>query len=98
MNFIGHGNKIIKEKIMDPDLARELVKKSKHIPISSRIARECIDLAYGFFSPLEGFMNSETLTCVCEEMRLLDGTLWPIPILLDIEKDAIDKNKIKVGE
>ena len=75
MNFTGHGNKLIEEHIIDSDNVRELIKKLKQIPISSRVARECIDLAYGFFSPLNGFMNSKTLSSVCEEMQLLDGTL-----------------------
>jgi len=98
MNFTGHGNKLIEEHIIDSDNARELIKKLKQIPISSRVARECIDLAYGFFSPLNGFMNSKTLSSVCEEMQLLDGTLWPIPILLDMDKDIIDKNNLKIGD
>jgi len=98
MNFTGHGNKIIEERIIDSTTAKELVKKKKQIPISSRVARECIDLAYGFFSPLKGFMNSETLKSVCQEMKLIDGTLWPIPILLDIDKDNVDKNNLKVGD
>ena len=98
MNFTGHGNKLIEERIIDSDDARELVMKLKQIPISSRVARECINLAYGFFCPLNGFMNSKTLTSVCKEMQLLDGTLWPIPILLDMDKDIIDKNNLKVGD
>ena len=98
MNFTGHGNKLIEERIINSDNARELIKKLKQIPISSRVARECIDLAYGFFSPLNGFMNSKTLSSVCEEMQLLDGTLWPIPILLDMDKDIIDKNNLKIGD
>ena len=98
MNFIGHGNKLIEERVIDSNNARELIKKLKQIPISSRAARECIDLAYGFFSPLNGFMNSKTLTNVCQKMKLLDGTLWPIPILLDMDKDIIDKNNLKIGD
>jgi len=98
MDFTGHGNKMIEERIMESNTAKELIKKTKQIPISSRVARECIDLAYGFFSPLKGFMNSETLTSVCQEMKLIDGTLWPIPILLDIDKDTIDKNNLKIGD
>jgi len=98
MNFTGHGNKLIEERIIDSDDAKELVMKLKQIPISSRVARECINLAYGFFCPLNGFMNSKTLTSVCKEMQLLDGTLWPIPILLDMDKDIIDKNNLKVGD
>ena len=98
MNFTGHGNKLIEERVIDTNKARELIKKLRQIPISSRVARECIDLAYGFFSPLNGFMNSKTLTNVCKEMKLLDGTLWPIPILLDMDKDIIDKNNLKIGD
>jgi len=98
MNFTGHGNKLIEEHIINSNNAKELIKKLKEIPISSRVARECIDLAYGFFSPLNGFMNSKTLSSVCEEMQLLDGTLWPIPILLDMDKDIIDKNNLKIGD
>jgi sulfate adenylyltransferase len=98
MDFIGHGNQVIKERIIDSNAAQELVIKTKQVPISARVARECIDLAYGFFSPLKGFMDSQTLNIVCQEMRLIDGTLWPIPILLDIDKDTINKNNLKVGD
>jgi sulfate adenylyltransferase len=95
MNFTGHGNKIIEERIMDFDAAKELVKKTKQIPISSRVARECIDLAYGFFSPLKGFMGKADVESVCKRMALTDGTLWPIPIIFDIDSEEIKRNGIK---
>jgi sulfate adenylyltransferase len=98
MNYIGHGNKLIKEQIMDSNESYIAIKSLKKIPISSRAARECIDLAYGFFSPLEGFMNSDTLNSVCQKMKLIDGTLWPIPILLDMDRDTINKNNLKIGD
>ncbi|OGF53204.1 MAG: adenylyltransferase [Candidatus Fraserbacteria bacterium RBG_16_55_9] len=41
-------------------------------------------LLNGAFSPLEGFMGKSDYTSVCKEMRLRDGTLWPIPITLDV--------------
>jgi len=97
-NATGHGNKIIKERIMDSATAMKLVKKGKKVPISSRAARECIGLAYGFFSPLEGFMDAQTLSSVCQEMRLTDGTLWPIPILLDIDADTLVQNHLQLND
>ena len=96
--FIGHGNKIIEENIISKQNRKDKVIKKKQITISSRVARECINLAYGFFSPLKGFMDSKNLTRVCKEMKLLDGTLWPIPILLDIDQETIEKNDLSIGE
>ncbi len=36
------------------------------------------------FAPLEGFMGSNDYNGVVSEMRLADGTVWPMPIILDI--------------
>jgi len=41
-------------------------------------------LLNGGFSPLSGFMGSADHREVCDRMRLADGTLWPIPVTLDI--------------
>jgi len=40
----------------------------------------------GGFSPLEGFMNKKEYKGVCEQMRLPCGTLYPVPVNLDITK------------
>jgi len=42
-------------------------------------------LACGAFSPLTGFMNEIDHASVCDRMRLGDGTLWPIPVTLDVD-------------
>ena len=41
-------------------------------------------LATGVFSPLTGFMKRADYEAVLDRMRLQDGTLWPIPICLDV--------------
>ncbi|MDX6528417.1 MAG: sulfate adenylyltransferase [Blastocatellia bacterium] len=41
-------------------------------------------LLCGGFSPLRGFMSRVDYESVCSSMRLGDGTLWPIPIVLDV--------------
>jgi sulfate adenylyltransferase len=51
-------------------------------------------LMVGGFSPLMGFMNEADYHSVVKEMRLSDGTLFPMPIVLDIPDSA----EFSVGE
>ncbi len=47
-------------------------------------------LLNGAFSPLEGFLGKADYERVCDEMRLVDGTLWPIPVTLDVSEAFAD--------
>lgn len=98
MTFKGHGNRDIVERIMPQAEVRENVRGLKKISISGRGARECIDIAYGFFTPLEGFMTRESVNSVCEKMSLPNGVLWPIPIILDVKDEEVRNNRIKEGD
>ena len=44
-------------------------------------------LAVGAFSPLSGFLNMEDYQSVCSQMRLTNGLLWPMPVVLEIPED-----------
>ena len=99
MDYIGHGNsKIVERVIRDEKQAKAKASGLKKLAVTGRIARECIDIAYGFFTPLEGFMNKSDVQAVCEKMMLADGTLWPIPIVLDISSEQIKQKQIKDGD
>lgn len=41
-------------------------------------------LAFGAFAPLTGFMNEDAFASVASEMRLPDGTVFPLPVVLDV--------------
>lgn len=43
------------------------------------------------FAPLNGFMDKETYDGVVNEMRLPDGSVWPMPIVLDVSEKNIGK-------
>jgi len=53
-------------------------------------------LLNGAFSPLEGFLNRNDFERVLTEMRLHDGTLWPIPVTLDVDSGFADS--VELGE
>ncbi len=55
---------------------------------------ECI--LSGLFAPLTGFLNETDYHMVCHNMRLSDGTLWPMPITLDVS--ASFAAQIQLGE
>jgi sulfate adenylyltransferase len=46
-------------------------------------------LTCGGFAPLETFLGHEDYLSVCNAMRLVDGTLWPIPVTLDVPADVL---------
>ena len=50
---------------------------------------EC--LLNGTFAPLTGFLNRDDYDSVCKTMRLADGTLWPMPITLDVSESFANK-------
>ncbi len=98
MKYIGHGGKELVERVLPSIEAKKRIKGLKQIPVSSRVARECIDIAYGFFTPLQGFMGKKEVESVCKKMTLTDGTLWPIPIIFDIDTEKIKEKGIKETE
>lgn len=53
-------------------------------------------LMNGGFNPLEGFLSQADYEGVVDNMRLLDGTLWPMPITLDVTS-AFSEN-IELGQ
>jgi len=84
-------------------LSSDLIGKAK-INAASYVSwdltpRQICDLELlmnGGFYPLKGFLPEEDYNCVLEDMRLKDGSLWPIPITLDVSKN-FSKN-LKLGE
>ena len=48
----------------------------------------------GGFAPLAGFMKQADYESVLENMRLLDGSLWPMPITFDVDRAFADTLQI----
>ncbi|MBN1221811.1 MAG: sulfate adenylyltransferase [Candidatus Aminicenantes bacterium] len=83
-----HGGKLNPLLLESEELAATL-KRAQSLPqvrLSSRETSDLIMMAIGAFSPIEGFMGKEDYSRVVHEMRLADGTLWPIPITLSVSE------------
>ena len=68
------------------------------IAVREQIAHECVNIAYGFFSPLTGFMGSADVASVAATMRLTSGYIWPIPIVLDVAEAELRRQGVGVGD
>jgi sulfate adenylyltransferase len=68
----------------------DLKEASRDWPSWDLTPRQLCDLELlcnGGFSPLTGFLTQTDYTGVCDNMRLGGGTLWPIPITLDVSEE-----------
>lgn len=81
-----HGGELVNLFVSEAR-SSELQGKSRDWPSWDLTARQLCDLELllnGGFSPLRGFMVRKDYEGVCSNMRLADGTIWPIPIVLDV--------------
>ena len=81
-----HGGRL-KVLYLPPEQVAARQQTAASAPSLDLSQRQLCDLKLllsGGFSPLEGFLGRRDYDEVCAAMRLADGTLWPIPITLDV--------------
>ena len=75
--------------LVPPQRRQELTAASRDWASWDLTPRQLCDmelLLCGAFSPLSGFMGRADYQRVCQEMRLADGTFWPLPVALDVSE------------
>ncbi len=92
-----HGGTIV-ERLEEPAKAKERIKGLPRIEIRSQIAREVMSIAYGYFSPLEGFMTQADVDSVVNKLTLANGYVWSIPIVFDIGERELQELGAKQGD
>src|SRR5262249_46625692 len=93
-----HGGNLV-DRVLKGDAAEKAKKDAgglKSITLSPREAFDLEMIAIGAFSPLTGFMGEADFKRVCTEMRLANGTVWPIPVILSPADDVAAK--VNVGD
>jgi sulfate adenylyltransferase len=84
-----HGGELV-DLMADADRSEKLRSESIDYPSWDLTPRQICDLELilnGGFSPLTGFMTRKDYDPVCKSMRLADGTLFPLPITLDVTEE-----------
>jgi sulfate adenylyltransferase len=88
-----HGGTLV-NPMVDASRAEEIKRASRDWPSIDLTPRQLCDLELllnGGFSPLTGFLTKADYERVVAEMRLADGTLWPIPVMLDVNDETADR-------
>ncbi len=86
-----HGGRLV-NRVVTGRRREALLEEAREIPrvqISLERAIDLEDIAYGAFSPLEGFLTQDDYIHVLQDMRLSDDTPWTIPIVLDVSPEEI---------
>ncbi len=84
-------NRLLSEQGKQAILSR--VNEYKTFVLSREQIADVRNIASGAFSPLTGFLKKEDFLSVVEKMRLANGILWPIPIILDVQEQDFQNLK-----
>ncbi|MGB3242677.1 MAG: sulfate adenylyltransferase, partial [Candidatus Omnitrophota bacterium] len=93
-----HGGKLV-NRTLDEKRAGELKGMDGKLPeiiLSHEKVQDVFNIAYGVYSPLEGFMSEEDYKSVIIRSRLASDLAWTIPVVLDV--DSKTGKKFKHGD
>ena len=89
----------IPELYVSHDSAQKMKMEAAELVSHDLTNRQVCDLELllnGGFNPLKGFLSEADYNSVVDTMRLTDGSLWPMPITLDVSEDFA--SKLELGQ
>ena len=91
--ILPHGGKLI-DRTVKRVLPAEELESLPRIRLNDEKQMDAEQIAIGTYSPIEGFMGQEDFESVLDSMRLANGIVWPIPIVLDVTAEQAEKVSI----
>ncbi len=89
---------VLRDLLVGADESAALKARIGTLPSIDLTDRQLCDLELllnGSFSPLKGFLNEADYQSVVQDLRLADGTLWPLPVTLDVAETLAEQ--VQVG-
>jgi len=93
--MLPHGGKLV-ERIFSSKERQEVLKnvgEFETLSLDEEQVKDVKNIARGVYSPLTGFLREDDFQKVVSKIRLSDGTIWSIPIVLDISKKDFQRIK-----
>ena len=93
-----HGGTLV-DRVLPAERQERALDEASELPrlrLSDDLAKDIENIAFGAFSPLEGFLCQSEYESVLHEKRLSNDLPWTLPIVLDASKDEL--KGIKEGD
>jgi sulfate adenylyltransferase len=89
-----HGGRLVSRVLANnqSEVILDQIDELPEIFVDNNTLADIRNIAEGVFSPLEGFMEHSDFLQVIQEGRLVDGTPWTIPIILDVSRQQFHAN------
>jgi len=93
-----HGGRLVNRVVRGPRLSHLLdeARELQQLEVSYERVIDILDIAFGVFSPLEGFLVQDDYESVLARMRLSNDIPWTIPVILDVDEEYT--RRIKEGD
>ena len=93
-----HGSKGNSGKELGKDIALDskYTDQFESLEIDENTFLDVIQIAQGVYSPLKGFMDLADLESVLDDYRLVDGQVWTLPIILQINEERWNSLKTEM--
>jgi sulfate adenylyltransferase len=85
-----HGGQLV-NRIATAGERQEFLDRAEHLPrikLDERAISDLVMIAIGGFSPLNGFMEQADYEKVVDDMHLVNGLAWAIPITLSVSEEV----------
>lgn len=82
MAILPHGGKLINR--YEPEYSTNHIQKEVELDATSLSDLELIGI--GAYSPITGFLTEKDYLSVVNDLRLADGAVWSIPIVLPVQE------------
>jgi sulfate adenylyltransferase len=94
-----HGSDTLRILLLQGQEREAQLKKAEKLPkvtMSSRETGDLIMMGIGGFTPLEGFMNHDDWQGVSRDMKMSNGTFWPIPVTMSHDEKLAPGTEISL--
>ncbi len=83
-----HGGRLIQNVALQPE---QELSGLKRIECKESVLMDAENIGIGAYSPLDGFMSREQVESVIHDGRLPDGTIWSLPIVLQVSSESASR-------